>query len=66
MLWYPLGSLKSFVHYKRVEHAMFIYSKRQLTVILKGCGKAFQYMHENSFAHCDIKSDNVLLQVDET
>lgn len=59
MRFYKLGSLCS---YRKVVTRV---SKLQLKTIVKDICIAVSVMHQEGFAHCDLKSDNILLNFDK-
>lgn len=58
MRYYELGSLSRFLHKKSGINRV------KLRDILHDVSSGLRCMHIDGFAHCDLKSDNVLLTVD--
>jgi serine/threonine protein kinase len=59
MKMYPMGALSAYIH-----KAGNSYSKTIVVSLIKDLAGGLKAMHENGFAHCDIKPDNILLEVD--
>ena len=57
MRYYPNGSLTAFLQSTNQV------SKNQRMILLIDIASALKIMHTEGFAHCDLKSDNVLLAV---
>lgn len=56
--YFPSGSLKSWVRSTSK-------TRRQIMRVILDINHGIQCMHRESFAHCDIKSDNVLIEFNQ-
>ena len=64
MKYYEMGDLLSFIllsHSRASAH--FTYTKIRVVTLLKDMLQALAFMHANNIAHCDVKPQNVLLDV---
>ena len=64
MKLYALGDLSGFISGKGEVSRDFAYSKLIMIDFIRQYCVGIQYMHNNGFAHCDIKPANVLLDMD--
>lgn len=57
--FYELGSLRQLIH------SQLPFNRTQILHILRGISLGLRTMHSNGFAHCDIKTDNILMDLSD-
>ena len=65
MKFYHLGDLSAFIRGHSIAVEQFRYCKIMTFYLLRSLCSALDYVHQNGFAHCDVKPGNVLLEVNE-
>ena len=63
MKFYQHGDLQHFICGQGIAAQHFCYSKWQLVSLFRSYCSAIAFMHECGIAHCDVKPENVLLDV---
>ena len=61
--YYDRGDLLDYI--EGFKNTDFTYSKKRVIILLKQVSQAVAFMHKDDIAHCDIKPQNILLELNQ-